>query len=227
MTALDENPSPSLQEVTFRLGYASTGTLRARCRELCDALVAKCLQQREARVEEINLQLRQFITEEPPPSLEEVSKRLGYKHVYALRRSFPDLCLEISKQHKKYLWAIGREKESAKQLKLQELLRISPPISMSDAAKKLGCGVRYLRRRYKDLCRKISKRFLEYSKCRREQDRASMRAEVRCAVSQLIECNIYPSRAKIKEQCSSVSVNSTNWYFKKIVLEAREEFGGR
>ncbi|WP_222838801.1 TniQ family protein, partial [Nostoc cycadae] len=103
--ALLENPPPSLIEVAERLGYRRTTTLYFHSSDLCKAIAARHAEYEKA----IRLQQLQHFLEEvvrsyeyPPPSLQEIARRLDKKSVHSLDNHFPELCSIISERYAIY-----------------------------------------------------------------------------------------------------------------------------
>jgi AraC-like DNA-binding protein len=107
--ASNEEPPPSLHEVAQRLGYYGAYELHRRCPELANAIVTnyqKFDPSRKKRMSSIELQraLESILAsnEEPPPSIQEVAHRLGYRSVSTLYSRFPDLSYAITAKYQKY-----------------------------------------------------------------------------------------------------------------------------
>lgn len=66
----------------------------------------------------LELALQEF----PPPSFQEISRRLGYKNNSYLYRYFPELSRSITKRYKEYNKAIGEEK---RELVCQEIQNVA------------------------------------------------------------------------------------------------------
>ncbi len=90
---------PTLKEVAKDLGYNNTCTIYEHGPELCRAIAAK----RHTDTENIQKMLESIMVndENPPPSMREVARRLGYS-VQVLDRCFPEMCRAISERYKAY-----------------------------------------------------------------------------------------------------------------------------
>ena len=169
--ALEETPSPSLNEMAERLGYSSSLTLRRYFPQVCDQIVANYKQSSRgkekrrfsaARLQEdevIKFALESALKETYPPSLSHIARRLGYKASQALRSRFPDLCRALADKR----LTIESVRRDQSKLELEQALTIEPPISLDTVVKKLGYKTNAaLRTRYPELCRKICDRWAKY-----------------------------------------------------------------
>jgi hypothetical protein len=68
---------------------------REKFPELCRALSAKIAEQKRAHVAAIEPALQQALQENPPPSLQQMTKRLGFSSVSVLKAHAPGLCEKL------------------------------------------------------------------------------------------------------------------------------------
>ena len=107
---INEYPPPSLDSVALRLRYRPL-VLQYHFPELCQTIKV-----RHADYKKVNKQqkiqpiLEASLQEYPPPSLLEVTRRLGYKNNSYLYRYFPDLSRSISKRYQEHSIASGQQK---------------------------------------------------------------------------------------------------------------------
>jgi Fe-S-cluster containining protein len=90
---------PTVKEVAKDLGYSNTCTIYEHGPEICRAIAAK----RHADTEHLQKMLEAIMVndENPPPSMREVARRLGYS-VQVLCRHFPAMCRAISERYSAY-----------------------------------------------------------------------------------------------------------------------------
>jgi len=107
--ASDEEPPPSILEVALRLGYRSVSALYSRFPELTHAIVAKYQSYNPDKRAVMNSEeLRQILEsileskEEPPPSIQEVARSLGYRSETSLYGRFPELTRKIVAKYRAY-----------------------------------------------------------------------------------------------------------------------------
>lgn len=156
--ALAEPIPQSCDRIVQRIGYAGMhGRLRAKHTDLWNELAAR---QREFRVRkrsEIRDSLESFLLEDPPPSFDEIAKRLGYKNFRSsmLMRHFPELCQAIKTRYGKYRAA----RIAAVEFQLNEALIEHPPPSWKEVVSRLEYSEGYIRRRFREKAKAIKKRY--------------------------------------------------------------------
>lgn len=167
--ANDASPPPSVKELARHLG-CSAKTLRYRFPEEC-----RVIAERRRKTIDIDI-LRQALErvlesrEVPFPTEKEIARRLGCGHS-TLRKHFPTLCQAIAKQRRKLAKPeelqgvrVGKRRkrldiENLRQT-LEELLQghETPPPTVIEVARRLGCNDTTLRKHFPDLCNEIAKR---------------------------------------------------------------------
>lgn len=111
LAALKKNPAPSVTEFSKSLGYKYPDFLYSKYSTLCKKLTARYHKSRRFReriqppigvlVDDLTIEnaLQRWAEETPPPSLQEIGRRLGYesrsRSVKEFQRKFPELCLVI------------------------------------------------------------------------------------------------------------------------------------
>lgn len=107
---IKESPPPSLQEVALRLKHRPL-VLQYHFPELCQEIKTRRAEFRKSRREQkIKPVLEAALQEIPPPSLLEITRRLGYQNNGYLYQYFPELCYSISKRYREHNKASGQEK---------------------------------------------------------------------------------------------------------------------
>jgi len=90
---------PTLNKVAKDLGYSNTCTIYKCDAELCRAITAK--RQTDTKSLQMMLEAIMVSDENPPPSMEEAARRLGYSVPFLWRR-YREICRAISERYKKY-----------------------------------------------------------------------------------------------------------------------------
>jgi hypothetical protein len=90
----EKNPRP-LYQLAVNLGYVNEGYIQHKFPELCSAIRQKIRTNNEVRISTMESALRNALNDEPPPSLDELRKRLGYSCSTVLKKHFPLLCEEV------------------------------------------------------------------------------------------------------------------------------------
>jgi energy-coupling factor transporter ATP-binding protein EcfA2 len=91
----EKDPRP-LYQLAVDLGYVNDGYIQNKFPELCSAIRQKIRTNNEARISTMERALRNALNHEPPPSLEELRRQLGYSCSTVLKKHFPGLCDEVS-----------------------------------------------------------------------------------------------------------------------------------
>jgi hypothetical protein len=164
LAALDEFPAPSLQNVAARLGRDGN-TLRYWFPEICKEIVEKHARYKKAQDEEnweeVGSTLSRMLTEEnPPPSMAEAARRLGYD-IKTLKKHFPDICREISIRRSVV------DCHTHIRITLEIALSEAPPPSVSGLARREGLSRTTLYKYFPELCHTIAESRAGYIKSNR------------------------------------------------------------
>lgn len=158
--ALNEQEPPSLKMVVKNFGYKNIGTVKRRFPDLCERISKRYREYKMKCKLEIRSKLIEMLNENPPPSLGDAAKRLGYASSTSLRRKFADLCSELVGRQQQYrehrIEEIRRELEVA--------ATEEPPLSLRKVAKRLGYNVAGLLKRYPKECKVITRRHGKFMK---------------------------------------------------------------
>lgn len=111
---------------------------------------------------EVEGRLRAALQESPPPSLEEVARRMGY-YQPRIRYNFPELCAQIVARYREQL-----KSSHPHPLKVRRVFRTAltefPPPSLQSVLRRLGCKDTgyYYYHNYRELCLTVAERFKSY-----------------------------------------------------------------
>lgn len=120
-SAMQEEPPPSLQSVFRRLGCKDTGYYYySNYFDLCTAIAQryKNFRNKPFDKEITEKQLKDALTEDPPPSFSSVAKRLGHKRDF-FRQKYPEIARVIASRHMLY----RRDQQKERAVKLREMIR--------------------------------------------------------------------------------------------------------
>jgi transcriptional regulator with XRE-family HTH domain len=111
---------------------------------------------------EVEGKLREVFQESPPPSMEEVARRMGY-YQPRIRYRFPELCAQIVARHKEHLKSKHPDPKIVKKV-FRGALEEQPPPSLQSVLRRLGCQDTgyYYYYNYPDLCSAVAQRFKSY-----------------------------------------------------------------
>lgn len=171
-SALVEDPPPSVAEIAKRLGYIRSHSLTKLFPDLCKQLSA--LSRRRQPISKrkgiddktLKQKLKSAIKAEPPPTVAEFARSLGYRDSTNLWKRFSELCrmlVTANKEHKR--------SEREKMYKILQLALIeAPPASVDEIGRRLGYKNGWqCRKLFRDLCNKISARHLEFLRAIQEE----------------------------------------------------------
>lgn len=161
-------PSPdSLSVLVVRMGYSrGVQFLTQKFPALCQAVLKK---RRQVQRELLKKRLRHCrevidaaLVESPPPSLQEVARRVGDKTPDLLWRHFPDDCLRITNR-----WTAHRSQWLEERLcrcreTIDTALAEEPPPTLEEVAKRAKVISDFLRQYFAEDCRRIAERRAEF-----------------------------------------------------------------
>jgi transcriptional regulator with XRE-family HTH domain len=220
--ALTELPPPSISEIARRTGHHMI-TIEKKFPQLYAEVVARRANRNVKPVpdEEAEAVLRSTLSEEPPPSLQSVLRRLGF-HTTAFYyyTRFPALCLAITGRYKSYRNKPFDEIEAREAL--QKALAEDPPPSFSEVARRLNHSREFVRRKLPELSKAISSRYKEYNKLRSEENNKRLWREVEEAVHSIVEEGLYVSEQRVRGRLSKRWNEPT---FKKVLHTIKRNLG--
>lgn len=100
--SLAQEQPTSAFHIAIGLGYSGAGSIWNKFPDLCRAIGEKIALNRTMQLSSIRQALRAVLEEDPPPSLEQISKRLGFGSPTPLRNHFPDLYSALIDRRTKY-----------------------------------------------------------------------------------------------------------------------------
>jgi hypothetical protein len=171
---------------------------------------------------ELKLQLQDALTEDPAPSMSEMTRRTG-RDRGILKRYFPELCRKISDRYKNYT---DRSAERGKvRLLLLSYSKESPPPSLARCAKRVGYLEAALRIYFPELSRLIAERHRKFKKDACEKSRERCRKAVREIIFALHSAASYPSRERITERLgrSPYNIKISNRELDEVIKELRQQ----
>jgi len=93
----------SREEIASKLGYKADNAIRTRFPELCRAITAKRRLHPGREKEKVRLALQAARTENPPPSLMQIARRLGFSSEEALLTADPEMCASHSQWRREWI----------------------------------------------------------------------------------------------------------------------------
>ncbi len=147
--ALVEVPPPSLEEVSQRLGYRYSGTLRYKHAELCKKITAnyraseEFLRRQQVQGEEerqlpdretVRQAMEQELNQDCPTTLKELARKLGYRWYGSLCIRFPELSLALMEKRRRREKELLTERLNYCRQVLAQALTENPPPTLAKVA---------------------------------------------------------------------------------------------
>lgn len=186
--ALASDKPASVNQIADSLGYARNSALYQRFPDLIKSITKKSADLKKERQAEIRRHLQRALTEETPPSLHELGKRLGCTN-YILRTSEPDLYGRIAERH--HDWRLQQKAELGR--RAVEVITQSPSSSLTGVAKKLGVSPTCLRKHFPALAKDIADQHRASEQAAKEKRLERLSDEVLRIVTALHKRGVYPS----------------------------------
>ena len=220
--ALEEFPPRGVEPIAQQIGI-SKETLKRRFPELCRNLSASYLSYHKWPLDFKKAQsmLKAALTESPPPSLQQVNKRLGRGGTPgSLRRYFPEECSTIVKRYAEYKKR-PIDRDSVRRI-LETALKETPPKSFRSIAHNLGPSRGEIIEIFPTLSKAISARYRTYQKELNAKNRREIPKQVERIGTELYTKGIYPSFDRIKE---NLTVPATSSHLQDAVRALRRKLG--
>jgi hypothetical protein len=190
--ALLEEPPPPLSEIAGRLGYASTGPLYGKYRELSQRVAARYrttiggdrsihLSPDKKPPSLLPQLLEQELSKENPCHPGNLAKEAGYKYVDTAERQCPELWRTLLDKHRKCRDEEKRKRHEHEREVLRSALSENPTPTLNEIVRRLGYRSNgTLIYRFPDECRAIR----EKSTRRRKERHEELEAKLHAALSE-------------------------------------------
>lgn len=197
LAALEEHPPISVTKLLAKLG-CNKRTLRRKFPELTKKLGRKSLAYHMPKVDvkRASEVLKHACGEEPPPSLREVSGRLGAGHsVKSLNIKFPEECsLIVERYRSRFKSDIdydGIEKA------MRDSLSENPPPSLANLCRRRGVAVNYVRQKLPELWALARQRYVRYLEEEMTSRRAVLVEEITSNAKKMLRDGVRPNTASL------------------------------
>ncbi len=214
-----QNP-PSVNEIAFQLGYKSSGSVRERFPELCRVISAKRNQQTFRKRGTLRLAVEAARTERPPPSLNQLARRLGLCSVSILTGTCPETCASYKQWRR--VWV--DEQRDKLRLSIREWLAAEPAPTVALLCRHFGIRASSFQLRFPAENREVVQRTVERTRAARENRVVIMRKEIFKIVRDLYEKNLYPSIPHVRSVLSQ-GLPRTSPLLRAFIDEAISRFG--
>jgi hypothetical protein len=192
--SLAEEHPRSLYALAVSLGYANEGYIQRKFPALCHAIRERIRSEKKARIGNMEETLKAALTEETPPSLEDVRKRVGYLTSTVLRNHFPALCDELLARRRLH----RRQQILELKTKLGSAMLEWPAPSLVGLCKQFDLPRHYLERMFPTECASIRARYACARKETAELRKELVRKEVHRVMHQLCRAGLRPTLKRVK-----------------------------
>ncbi len=215
--SLSEKQPRSLYELADNLGYVNEGYIQHKFPQLCSAIRQKIRKNREERICRMERALENALTDEPPASLDELCRRLGYSCSTVLKNHFPVLCNEILTRRRFH----RRQKVLELKKALQSALLNVPAPSLVSLCKTLKTPEHTLDKMCPRECASIRARYRHAREDASARRKEQLRQEVRKIMQKLHGEGRYPTIKRVR----IMRGQTNNWAeVSTAVAIARNEF---
>jgi len=215
--SLSENNPRPLYQLAVDLGYVNEGYIQNKFPELCSAIRQKIRTNNEERITAMKRALESALNDEPPASLEELRRQLGYSSSTVLKKHFPGLCAEVSTRRRLHRCQKILELTNA----LQSALSDVPVPSLVSLCKTLNTPEHTLEKLCPRECASIRARYRHARADTSVRRKEQLQQDVRNIIQNMQGEGRFPT---IKQVRSLLSQRS-NWAeVSTAVATARKEF---
>ena len=215
LAALDEDVPLRVTEIARKLSYTTTYSLYEADRKLCYKITARYRQSggdrrcngsgtpeacevhaKQGRLERMCRVLRNALHEDPPPTLTDLSHRLGYSHSAFLRRHEPTACDQLLARHRAFLAKRKADLEKQATSALGEI----PVPSLRAICRRLGITVPFMNKHFNGVARMIVERHRQCLSAGTAKRRDLLLRRIPDIAAALHSRGLYPSVPAIVER---------------------------
>lgn len=215
LAALDEDVPLRVTEIARKLGYTTTYSLYEADRKLCYKITARYRQSggdrrcngsgtpeacevhaKQGRLERMRRVLRNALHEDPPPTLTDLSNRLGYSHSAFLRRHEPTACDQLLARHRASLAKRKADLEKVATAALGE----TPVPSLRAVCRRLDITVPFMNKHFYAVSRMIVEQHRQCLSAETANRRALLLCQIPDIATALQNRGLYPSVPRIVER---------------------------
>jgi len=177
--ALQEHPPPSTLEVAIRVGYSESKGLKQRFPEFHRQVTDRYHEYQKQQDEAVRNCFQAAMSEDPPPTVPELARRLGFIAGWSLKVNYPDLCRALDARRPEYRQRRLAQIESI----LKQACHEQPAPRPKELVKRCGYqSYTGLSQLFPEICRRISARFA----AERKEWRVRAKAQLLSALDEAI-----------------------------------------
>lgn len=226
-TALKEDPPPSMEAIARCMGYYPP-KIKRHFPEICGQIISryrKHLRGIHPSPKDVRRAFQLALKEQPPPSLQCVLRRLGCRDTGSYYyQNYRELCFTVSRRYRGH-----RNKPFSKDADakcLQAALIEDPPPSFSAVAKRLGHKREFVHKKFPELSKAVTFRYLHYQTVLRKEKAENLRYEIRKAIQQIVASGQFVSEARVKDAVKQyLPILGRSSLFKQALCEVKLDLG--
>lgn len=212
--SLKSNIPTSVHQIAADLGYSNDAYVRNKYPELCLAVSEKISLERRTRPDHVRLALANALDEQPPPTLSNLSRRLGYSTSTVLRTHEPALCDHLMARRRAHVL----ERRAALEQAAVAALGETPVPSVQDLCKRLGITDWFMTKYFPAVRRLVAERHRQCASVETQHRHERLLRDVHRIAVELWDQNLYPSAPRITERLPNGSCRE----WKALTLAIRE-----
>jgi AraC-like DNA-binding protein len=216
-----QNPPPPLIKIAQQLGYQSTYALKHNFPDLCHQIHQRSYADRRQTLRSELVAILANSDHQPPPSLDEISLRLGCS-TSTLAYLFPDLYRAVVTKRQNHF--VRRKLALEQALKDALADEGNSPISLTTIAKEFGTAPDQVRRYFPDLAAAVREKYKTQLKERSQQRQQKLIEDVKHITRQMYHEGIDPNLAQLSRRLPS-SKMIVEPFIREAWREARQELG--
>jgi hypothetical protein len=191
--ALRSSEGKSLSQIAFDLGYSNSGTIRKLFPDLCAAVASKNEYLKAKRLKALRTGLEEALVEDPSPSLNTLTHRLGYSTSTVLRENEPELMNRLAERYRQSFKLRGPELER----RVEPMLAEDPVPSVKEVCIRLDISRGFLTQYAAGLVKKIAQKRQEWKNRDLIGRRAQLAKDVRDIACDLDREGVLPTAKRI------------------------------
>ena len=212
--SLEQDTPRSPYHVSIELGFVGDEPLRRKFPALCRAIQAKIDNYNASRIEAMGRALTAALTEDPPPSLTDMCRRLGYCRPVVLRGHFSELCDQLVERRRAHrVREIEKLRSELHQFSLED-----PAVSLEQVCKRVGYSRQQLLRLCREGCAAVVANFERSSRESAQRKLEKLRCRVRQIVGMLHQEGKLPSFKRVNALLGKSVLN--DWRERVVAIRA-------
>jgi hypothetical protein len=144
----------SVHHIAAQLGYSNDAYVRKMFPDLCTTISKKLTALKQARPLKIRIALKKALSEDPAPTLADLSRRLGYSTSTVLRAHEPHLCDQLASRNESQ----ARRHRANMERSARAFLKQMPVPSVNEVCERLGITLWFMTKYFPSVRRIIAEK---------------------------------------------------------------------